>query len=502
MNMSMLNYPDAAQIAQVKAELSSNTGLFIDGAYVPSQTGQTMPVENPATGAIMAHAACAQEADIDKAVRAARRAFDEGPWRTMPATERSRILHRFAELIEAAGDELALIESLDNGMPYRFARMAAVAMGVEALRYYAGWPGKLGGDTLPVAAPGEWFGYTLRQPVGVVAAISAWNFPLSMACGKMAPALAAGCTIVLKPAEQAPLAALRLGRLAQEAGIPDGVLNIVPGFGKDAGQALVEHPLVDKISFTGSTSTGKSVLATAAKHLKQVTLELGGKSPTLIFQDADLQRAIEGAAMGVFINSGQVCVARSRLFVHEKVYDEVVAGISAMIPRLKVGDPFAADTILGPLISQVQFDKVRRYIALGTQEGGTLSGGGQRIGECGYFIAPTLLTDVPLDATVMREEIFGPVISAVRFRDDDIETIARLANDTPYGLAASIWTRDLSTAHRLASRIDAGMIDVNGSPSMQFGFPFGGFKQSGLGRENGREGIEAFMQVKSILMRL
>jgi len=281
MNMSMLSYPDATQIAQIQADLSSNARLFIDGAYVPSQSGETMPVENPATGEVIAHAACAQQADIDKAVRAARRAFDEGPWRTMPAPERARILHRFADLIEAAGDELALIESLDNGMPYRFARMAAVAMGVEALRYYAGWPGKLGGDTLPVAAPGEWFGYTLRQPVGVVAAISAWNFPLSMACGKLAPALAAGCTIVLKPAEQAPLAALRLGRLAQEAGIPDGVLNIVPGFGKDAGQALVEHPLVDKISFTGSTSTGKTVLTTAAKHLKQVTLELGGKSPAL-----------------------------------------------------------------------------------------------------------------------------------------------------------------------------------------------------------------------------
>jgi len=387
-------------------------------------------------------------------------------------------------------------------MPYRFARTAAVPMGVEAIRYYAGWPGKLGGDTLPVSAPGEWFGYTLRQPVGVVAAISAWNFPLSMACGKMAPALAAGCTVVLKPAEQAPLATLRLGRLAQEAGIPDGVLNIVPGFGKDAGQALVEHPMVDKISFTGSTSTGKVILATAARQLKQVTLELGGKSPTLIFPDADISQAINGAAMGVFLNSGQVCVARSRLFVHEKVYDEVVAGISAMMPQLKVGAPFSPDTILGPLISQIQFDKVRRYITLGTEEGGTLAGGGQRVGECGYFIEPTLLTDVALDATVMREEIFGPVISAVRFGDEDIDTLATLANDTPYGLAASIWTHDLSTAHRLAARIDAGMIDVNGSPPMQFGFPFGGFKQSGLGRENGREGIEAFLQTKSILMRL
>jgi len=498
----MLIFPDDEQIARIRNDLSRHANLFIDGAYIPSESGETMPVENPSTGAIIAHAARALEADIDKAVRAARRAFDDGPWRTMPASERARILNRFADLIEAEGEELAVIETLDNGMPWQFARTAAVMMGVESLRYYAGWPTKIGGETLPVSAPGEWFGYTLRQPVGVVAAIAAWNFPLSMACGKIAPALAAGCTVVLKPAEQAPLSALRLGRLAQDAGIPAGVLNIVPGFGQDAGQALVEHPLVDKISFTGSTRTGKTILAASVQHMKRVTLELGGKSPTLIFPDADLSQAIEGAAMGVFFNSGQICVARSRLFVHEKVYDAVVAGISGLMDHLKVGNPFAPETVLGPLISKAQFDKVRRYISLGSEEGATLVKGGQRVGECGYFVAPTLLTDVALDATVMREEIFGPVINVVRFQDDEIDKVAALANDTPYGLAASIWTRDLSIAHRMSSRIDAGLIEVNGAPPMQFGFPFGGFKQSGLGRENGRDGIEAFTETKSVLMRL
>ena len=490
-------------IAAVRSRLAAAPAqLFIDGAYVDAADGATLAVEDPATGETIAHASSAGPLDIDRAVRAARSAFEGGPWSRMSPNERSKLLWKLADAIDAAGDELATIETLDNGMPYGIARHAAVPMASESLRYYAGWPTKLGGETLPVSAEGEWHAYTLRQPVGVVGAISAWNFPLSMACGKLAPAMAAGCTVVLKPAEQTPLGVAQLGRLAQEVGIPDGVINVVAGLGSVAGQALVDHPLVNKISFTGSTATGKAILAASARDLKRVTLELGGKSPCVIFADADLERAIEGAAMGVFFNSGQICVARSRLFVHRKVFDRVVEGVAGFVRNLKVGNGFEPSSMLGPLVSRAQLDRVAGYVELGTAEGAELVAGGRRLGETGYFVEPTLLAGASPDMRVMREEIFGPVVCAVPFDDDDLQLIAARANDTEFGLAASIWTRDLGTAHRMARRIDAGQIEVNGGLPMQFALPFGGFKQSGIGRENGREGIEAFTELKTVTMRL
>ena len=490
-------------VAAVRARLAAGPAqLFIDGRYVDAADGGTMEVEDPATGLPLATAAAAGAEDVDRAVRAARKAYESGPWARMTAGERARLLWKLAEAVEAAGDELATIETLDNGMPYGIARHAAIPMAAESLRYYAGWPTKLGGETLPVSAAGEWHAYTLRQPVGVVGAISAWNFPLSMACGKLAPALAAGCTVVLKPAEQTPLGAAQLGRLAQEVGFPDGVINVVAGLGRTAGQALVDHPLVNKISFTGSTATGKAILAASARDLKRVTLELGGKSPCIIFADADLDRAIEAAAMGVFFNTGQICVARSRLFVHRAVYDRVVEGVSGFVARLKVAGGFEPDSMLGPVVSRAQLDRVMEYIHLGTAEGAELVAGGRRLGETGYFVEPTLLAGTHADMRVVREEIFGPVVCAVPFDDDNLDLIAARANDTAFGLAASIWTRDLSTAHRLARRIDAGAIEVNGGPPMEFALPFGGFKQSGIGRENGRAGIEAFTEIKTVTVRL
>jgi phenylacetaldehyde dehydrogenase len=494
--------PWSSNVSLLLEQLKENPSrLFINGKFVDAHDGATFDVENPATGQVIARAAAGSAPDIDAAVRAARRAFDEGPWSTMPPTERARLLWRLSDAIEARAEELALLETLDNGMPYTMALGVALPMAIEALRYCSGWPTKLAGDTLPSSAPGEWHTYTLRQPIGVVGAISAWNFPISMACGKLAAALAAGCTVVLKPAEQTPLTAARLGEIIRDVGFPDGVVNIVSGFGKTAGQALVDHPLVDKISFTGSTVTGKSILAASTRDLKRVSLELGGKSPNIIFADADMERAIEAAAMGIFFNTGQVCVARSRLFVQKQAFDKVVEGVAGFVERLKVGDGLLPDTMLGPVVSRVQQDRVRRYIDIGRQEGEIVAGG-KRLDGPGYFVQPTVVAGTRPDSQLMREEIFGPVVCVVPFSADDLGAVAALANDCDYGLAASIWTRDLSTAHKLARRIKAGSIEINGAPPMQFSLPFGGFKQSGIGRENGREGIESMTEVKSVSIQL
>jgi phenylacetaldehyde dehydrogenase len=475
--------------------------LFVGGRPAPAKSGRTFDVFNPATGERLAKAAAGGREDIDAAVGAARTAFESGPWATMPPSERSKLIWRLADAIEAKAPELALLETLDNGMPYMMALHVAVPMATESLRYFAGWPTKLNGSTPPISAPGEWHAYTVRQPVGVVGQIVPWNFPLSMACGKLGAALAAGCTVVLKPAEQTPLSTVRLAEIIHEVGFPDGVVNIVTGLGTEAGQALIDHPDVDMISFTGSTATGKAILAVAARDLKRVTLELGGKSPNIIFADADLDRAIEAAAMGAFFNTGQVCVARSRLFVHEKVYDRVVGGISGFAANLKVGSGLAADSMLGPLVSQAQLERVTRYISLGAEEGGEIVAGGKRLDSAGYFVQPTVIAGANPNARVMREEIFGPVVCVVPF-GDDLEDVVRRANDTDYGLAASIWTSNISIAHKLARRIKAGTIDINGMASPHVTMPFGGFKQSGIGRENGREGVEAYTELKSVNIEL
>jgi acyl-CoA reductase-like NAD-dependent aldehyde dehydrogenase len=494
----------AAALDALRADLASAPRqLFIDGKFQASATGQTFDVVDPATGQVFASAASGDAADIDLAVRAARRAFDAGPWRTTLPSQRARLMLRLAELIETHGERIALSESLDNGMPFMLAKFGGVMGAAEQLRYNAGWATKITGETINPSAPGEWHAFTLREPVGVVGSIVPWNFPFVMAVAKIAPALAAGCTIVLKPAEQTPLTAVILAELIAEAGFPEGVINIVTGYGETAGAALVDHPLVDKVSFTGSTSVGKAIVKASTGNLKRVTLELGGKSPVVIFGDADVEKAIPAAAMGIFGNSGQICAAGSRLYVHESVYDQVLEGVTARAKSLRVGAGTAPGTEMGPLVSQEQLDRVLGYIDSGAGEGAHVGVGGARIDQPGYFVQPTVLTGTAAGMKVVEEEIFGPVLCAMRFGDGDLDTIAASANASQYGLAASIWTRDMSTGLRLAKRLQAGSIRINGAgggvdPAM----PLGGYKQSGWGRENGRQGVEAYTETKSVMVAL
>ena len=476
--------------------------LLIGGRWVPAASGQVLDVFDPATGEVFAQAAAGGAQDIDLAVRAARQAFEQGPWRSTPPAERARLLWKLSDAIEANAAELALLETVDNGMPLWLAQMWNIPKAVDCLRYYSGWPTRLTGETLPVSTPGEYHTYTRKEPIGVVGQIVAWNMPFGMAVGKIAPALAAGCTVVLKPAEQTPLSAIRLGELIQEVGFPDGVVNIVTGTGESAGRPLVEHPDVDKIAFTGSTRVGKSILAAAGGTLKRVTLELGGKSPVFVFPDADLEAATTAAANGIFINTGQICAAGSRLFVHERVYDRVLEGVVARAKSLKIGPGADADTFMGPVVSSQQLQRVTGYVRAGQEQGAEIVSGEQALPEKGYFVRPTVLSNVRPEMSVMRDEIFGPVVCALRFGDEDLDSIARVANDTSYGLSAYIWTSNLSTAHKLASRIKAGSISVNGGAGMDFTMPFGGFKQSGLGREHGREGAEAYTETKTVSITL
>jgi acyl-CoA reductase-like NAD-dependent aldehyde dehydrogenase len=457
-------------------------------------------VINPATGLVIAKVQAAGAGDVDRAVKAARAAF-EGPWSKMTGIDRAKLLWKLADLLEANADEIGLVESLDNGMPLMMAKFGAVLGSANNLRYNAGWAGKVLGETIEGNAPGR-HTYTLKQPIGVVGAITPWNFPLPMEVAKIAPALAAGCTVVLKPAELTPLTAIKLGQLIQEAGFPAGVVNIVTGYGDPAGKAIVEHPDVDKISFTGSTATGKWIVQAAAGNLKRVSLELGGKSPVLIFPDADLEQAIPGAAMGIFGNAGQVCVAGSRLYVHKDVFDKVVDGVSAMAKSLKVGAGQDPETQMGPLVSQKQLDRVTGYVQSGLEQGAEVVVGGERSGNQGYFMQPTVLAETNRDMKVVREEIFGPVVCAMPMTDDDIEQIAKTANDTTYGLAAYIWTRDMGVAHKLAKKLQAGTVSVNGSAGIDPAVPFGGFKQSGWGRENGYEGAEHYYETKTVSIAL
>ncbi len=499
-----MNAPQASpNPAALKATLRGQPQqMLIAGQWRPASSGQTLDVIDPATGDVFAQAAAGGAADIDQAVKAARKAFEEGPWRKTPPTERARLLWKLSDAIEANASELALLETLDNGMPLWLAQMWNVPKAVECLRYYAGWPMRLTGETLPVSTPGEYHTYTQREPVGVVGQIVAWNMPFGMAVGKIAPALAAGCTVILKPAEQTPLSAIRLGQLIQEVGFPEGVVNIVTGTGESAGRPLVEHPDVDKIAFTGSTRVGRSILAAAGAHLKRVTLELGGKSPVIIFPDADLEAATAAAANGIFINTGQICAAGSRLFIHEKVYDRVMEGVVGQARNLQVGPGWEPGTFMGPVVSSQQLERVNGYIRAGGEQGAEVVSGEQTLPGKGYFVRPTVLSNVRPDMTVMRDEIFGPVVCASRFDDEELDRIARVANDTSYGLSAYIWTRNVSTAHKLASRIKAGSISVNGGAGMDFTMPFGGFKQSGLGREHGKEGMEAYTETKTVSITL
>ncbi len=499
---------DMSILPSLKEELAAKPReLFIDGKFQAAQSGETFTTADPATGQDFASVASGGADDIDLAVKAARRCFDSGAWSNQTPAARSRALTKLADLIEANGSRIALTETLDNGMPVMMAFFGGVAAASEQLRYNAGWATKLNGETFTPSNPGEWHAFSTREPVGVVGAIVPWNFPFVMAVAKIAPALAAGCTVVLKPAEQTPLSAVILAELIAEAGFPEGAVNIVTGFGGTAGAALVDHPMVDKISFTGSTVTGKNIVHACTGNLKRVTLELGGKSPVVIFDDAELDKAIPGAAMGIFGNAGQVCAAGSRLFVHEKVYDQVMEGVAGMAQSLKVGPGLDPTSQMGPLVSQVQFDRVMSYIESARGEGACVSTGGDALNggalDGGYFLQPTVLTETKPGMKAVEEEIFGPVLCAMKFGDDDLEKVAAEANNTDYGLSSAIWTTNMSKGLKLAKRIRAGMVRINGGmggpdPAM----PLGGFKQSGWGRENGRNGIEAYTEIKSVTVNL
>jgi len=475
------------------------TKLLINGEWHDAVSGKTFETINPATEEVIAHVAEADAADVDLAVRAARRAFDEGPWRRMSGTERGRLLHRLADLIEQNKEDLAALETLDNGKPYADSLNIDLPLTIACYRYYAGWADKIHGKTIPINGP--YFCYTRHEPVGVAGQIIPWNFPLLMQAWKWGPALACGCTVVLKVAEQTPLTALRVGELVLEAGFPAGVVNILTGFGPTAGQALARHMDVDKVAFTGSTEVGHEIMkASAESNLKRVSLELGGKSPNIVFADTDLDAAVEGAFFGLFFNQGQCCCAGSRLYVEQKIHDEFVSRLVEKARKRKVGDPFAPDTEQGPQVDRDQFDKVMGYIEAGKQQGAKLLCGGGRPFDRGYFIEPTVFDEVNEDMKIGSEEIFGPVMSVIPFRDVD-EVIQR-ANRNMYGLAAAVWTRDIEKAHAIANNVRAGTVWVNCYDVFDAAAPFGGFKQSGIGRELGEYGLELYTEVKTVTIRL
>ena len=484
----------------VQEFLSRHRKLLIGGLWVDAQSGKTFETYNPATGEVLAQVAEGDRADIDQAVIAARKAFETGPWPDMPPAERGRLLWKLSDLIEQHHEELAELETLDNGKPLLFSRIVDVPTAVDVFRYMAGWATKIEGTTIPISARGKHFAYTLREPVGVVGQIIPWNFPLIMASWKLAPALAVGCTCVLKPAEQTPLTALRLGELIQEAGFPEGVVNIVPGFGETAGAALAAHPDVDKIAFTGSTEVGKLIARAATENLKKVSLELGGKSPNVVFADADLKAAIPGSASAIFFNQGQICTAGSRLFVHKSIFDKVVEGVAEETTKFQVGPGIDPSTNLGPLVSQEQLARVCGYLDSGAKEGAKTIVGGHRIGNTGYFVEPTILVDVKPHMKVVREEIFGPVVTAIPFSEPD--EVVKFANDTKYGLASAVWTRDIGKAHRIAAKLRAGTVWLNCYNVFDPALPFGGYKQSGWGREMGRAALELYTETKSVCAEL
>ncbi|WP_439873750.1 aldehyde dehydrogenase DhaS [Bacillus mycoides] len=483
---------------KVEKFLQGTKKLYVNGSFVESASGKTFKTPNPATGETLAVVAEAGREDIHKAVVAARMAFDEGPWSRMSTAERSRLMYKLADLMEEHKEELAQLETLDNGKPIRETMAADIPLAIEHMRYYAGWATKIVGQTIPVS--GDYFNYTRHEAVGVVGQIIPWNFPLLMAMWKMGAALATGCTIVLKPAEQTPLSALYLAELIEEAGFPKGVINIVPGFGESAGQALVNHPLVDKIAFTGSTPVGKQIMRQASESLKRVTLELGGKSPNIILPDADLSRAIPGALSGVMFNQGQVCSAGSRLFIPKKMYDNVMADLVLYSKKLNQGVGLNPETTIGPLVSEEQQKRVMSYIEKGIEEGAEVLCGGSNPFDQGYFVSPTVFADVNDEMTIAKEEIFGPVISAIPF--NDIDEVIERANKSQFGLAAGVWTENVKTAHYVASKVRAGTVWVNCYNVFDAASPFGGFKQSGLGREMGSYALNNYTEVKSVWINL
>ncbi len=475
--------------------------LFIGGKWVDATDGKSYPTINPATAEPITQIADAGERDADLAVQAARLAFDSGPWAEMSAADRAKILWKLGDLIDQHSEELGTLETLDNGKPIFESRYVDMPMAAEVFRYYAGWATKIHGETIPVRGP--FLNYTLREPVGVVAAIVPWNFPLLLASWKVAPALACGNTVVLKPAPWTPLTALRLAELAQQAGLPDGVLNVVTGSTRELGRALVVHRGVDKVAFTGSTATGQEIVRNSAETLKRVTLELGGKSPNIIFADADLDAAVKGATMGIFYGKGEVCAAGSRVFVEKKIKDDFVGKLAERAAKLQPGDPMDPKTKLGALVSEQQMQNVLSYIAKGRAEGAKLVAGGARSdfgNGKGYFLQPTVFDGVRNDMTIAREEIFGPVLAALEF--DGIEEAVRQANDNPYGLAAAVWTRDIAKAHRVARQLKAGTVWINTYNNYDPAAPFGGYKMSGYGRELGTHALEHYTQVKSVWVNL
>jgi aldehyde dehydrogenase (NAD+) len=479
---------------KVEKFLAGKKKLFINGEFIESQSQKTFETYNPATGEVLATVFEANEVDVDLAVKAARKAFDEGPWSKMGSAQRSRLMYKLADLMEENAAELAQLETLDNGKPISETTNADIPLAIEHMRYYAGWATKIVGQTIPVNGP--YFNYTRHEAVGVVGQIIPWNFPLLMAMWKLGAALATGCTVVLKPAEQTPLSALYLAELIQEAGFPEGVVNIIPGFGETAGQPLVDHPQVNKIAFTGSTEIGKMIMERAAKTLKRVTLELGGKSPNILLPDADLSKAIPGALNGVMFNQGQVCCAGSRVFIQKKQFDNVVADMVSHAKNIKQGAGLHADTQIGPLVSSTQQKRVLGYIEKGLDEGAELLVGGNNPFEQGYFVSPTIFANVRDEMTIAKEEIFGPVISALPYEDLD-ELISR-ANQSEYGLAAGLWTRDVAQAHYVANNLRAGTVWVNCYNAFDAASPFGGYKQSGLGREMGSYALNNYTEVKSV----
>jgi betaine-aldehyde dehydrogenase len=488
--------------SQTASESPRRYQLLIDGQWVDAESGKTFATPNPSTGETLAEVAEADKADVDKAVAAARRAF-EGKWGRMSARDRGRLLYKLSQLIESKSQELAALETADNGKPIKESMYIDLPGVVENFEYFAGWATKIEGETIPV--PGQMFNYTLREPLGVCGQIIPWNFPLLMAAWKLAPALAAGNTIVLKPAEQTPVTALELGKLFQEAGFPDGVVNIIPGYGETAGAALASHPGIDKIAFTGSTEVGKIIARTAAANLTKVSLELGGKAPNIVFADADIEQAVSGAMMGIFFNQGQVCCAGSRLFLDERVKDEFLERFKERAERVKVGDPMDKTTQMGPQVSAEQLARIKGYVDIARGEGATVfTGGGTPELEGnfknGFFFQPTVFSEVQNTMRVAQEEIFGPVASAITFKDE--KDLLRQANDTIYGLSAGIWTKDITRAHRFAKEIKAGTVWINTFNMMNAASPFGGYKQSGYGREMGKHALELYTHVKSVWVDL